>query len=1050
VQQLREDFKNPTSEFRGKPFWAWNGKLEEQEMRRQIRIMQRMGLGGFFMHSRVGLDTPYLSDEWFRLVRACCDEAKKLGMEAWLYDEDRWPSGAGGGIVTKDPRYRQHRLQMDVLLPEKFRWSDDYISVFTARVDGPNAYDVKSLSQGQMPPAQDDNIKVLTFRVITVQPSPWFNDQTYLDTLSHEAVQKFIEVTHERYQQTVGEFFGNIIPGIFTDEPNHGTTCDQELMTNPANQATGILSSWIPWTPKLPETFQSRYGYDLLDHLPAVFFDIDGQEVQQPRHHYHDCKTFLFTDAFARQIGQWCQAHNLMFTGHVLFESPLSNQMSLVGSAMRFYEHMQAPGIDILTECHGTNNMRKEYDTAKQCSSVQRQCGRRWLLSELYGCTGWDFSFEGHKAVGDWQAALGVNLRCQHLSWYTMQGQAKRDYPASIFYQSPWYEQYSTVEDYFARVTAVMSCGTAARDLLVVHPMESAWQMAKAGWIRSMSEEWLHKPTQFDNQFMDLRDWLLEAHIDFDYGDEEMLSRLGSVRQTDNGPELAVGDAIYKTMLIPPLLTIRRSTVDLAQKFLAAGGQVVMAGKPAEYVDALADDTAVQLAKRCKRARFRRSDVVKAAEPARILSITNARQKEEPAILYLCQVEDGNSYLFLCNTDRKKPCPDITLRVKLNEGSAAPQEWDPTTGDVFTADWQRDGQEALIKTSFAPSGSRLFVLPAQQHTQQPAKRPQYQLSLAEKPMLGRWEYSLSEPNVLVLDKATFRIDNGPWQPSTEVLKIDRAIRDALGINYRGGTMVQPWARPKNHDQKTIPVELQFEFSIAQLPEAAIELAIEQPHRFRIRINGHPIHHDDDCGWWTDLSIRRLPIQPGYLRQGKNQLSLSIDYTADDGIEAAFLLGHFGVTITDDSPAITKIPATLRIGNWVKQGLPFYGGSVTYHRSVSPAPLNGRCAILELPAFGGACVRVLINGQPITTLGWPPYEVDLTDAIDNAEVCELGIEVFAHRRNAFGPLHQSGAGSRPGWVGPEEFQTNADKWQDSYSLVPCGLLKGPILRYVTQV
>ena len=91
---------------------------------------------------------------------------------------------------------------------------------------------------------------------------------------------------------------------------------------------------------------------------------------------------------------------------------------------MRFYEHMQAPGMDLLTE------RWRIYDTAKQVSSVARQFGRKWRLTETYGCTGWDFPFAGHKALGDWQTALGINLRCQHLYWYTMKGEAKRDYPA--------------------------------------------------------------------------------------------------------------------------------------------------------------------------------------------------------------------------------------------------------------------------------------------------------------------------------------------------------------------------------------------------------------------------------------------------------------------------------------------------------------------------------------------------------------------------------------------------------------------------------------------
>lgn len=81
----------------GIPFWSWNDKLEEEEMRRQIRNMKELGMRGFFMHARGGLETKYMSKDWFDCVRVCIDEAKKLGMEARAYDENGWPSGFAGG-----------------------------------------------------------------------------------------------------------------------------------------------------------------------------------------------------------------------------------------------------------------------------------------------------------------------------------------------------------------------------------------------------------------------------------------------------------------------------------------------------------------------------------------------------------------------------------------------------------------------------------------------------------------------------------------------------------------------------------------------------------------------------------------------------------------------------------------------------------------------------------------------------------------------------------------------------------------------------------------
>ena len=102
----KELFKNPTSEYRGTPFWALNSHLTKEEMCRQIDIFKEMGLGGFHLHVRTGLENEYLSQEYMELMKDAVDKAKSEDMLAWLYDEDRWPSGAAGGLVTKDEKYR--------------------------------------------------------------------------------------------------------------------------------------------------------------------------------------------------------------------------------------------------------------------------------------------------------------------------------------------------------------------------------------------------------------------------------------------------------------------------------------------------------------------------------------------------------------------------------------------------------------------------------------------------------------------------------------------------------------------------------------------------------------------------------------------------------------------------------------------------------------------------------------------------------------------------------------------------------------------------------
>ena len=190
-------------------------------------------------------------------------------------------------------------------------------------------------------------------------------------------------------------------------------------------------------------------------------------------------------------------------------EPTLYTQTGSLGEAMRCYRNMHLPGIDLLCD-------RKEYNTAKQCQSVSRQYNRCGALSEIYGVTNWTFTFEGHKGCGDWQTALGINVRCHHLAWLSMAGEAKRDYPAAIGYQSSWYEEYPLIENYFSRVHTALTRGKALVKVGVIHPIESYW-LAFGPKETSLDQE------ERDRQFSDFTDWLSFGLIDFDFISESLL-----------------------------------------------------------------------------------------------------------------------------------------------------------------------------------------------------------------------------------------------------------------------------------------------------------------------------------------------------------------------------------------------------------------------------------------------------------------------------------------------------------------------------------------------
>jgi hypothetical protein len=569
-----------------------------------------------------------------------------------------------------------------------------------------------------------------------------------------------------------------------------------------------------------------------------------------------------------------------------------------------------------------------------------------------------------------------------------------------------------------------------------------------------------------------LRDTLLAAHLDFDYGDEEILSRHGRIIRQNGAPVFRVGKADYKAVLVPPMLTMRRSTLRLLERFRALGGTVVFAGKPAGYGEAVRNAGPAALARRCLRTPAAGPKLAAALSPTcQRVRITDPTGKEIAGVLYLLREDRDAFRLFICNTgytaaqlrrlhlnkdkmvrDRRAVWPTVKLRG-FAECSGAPEEWDPATGRRFAANAARTrGGAWEIITDLPALGSRLFVLPKGKTRESLPARP-VSAAVRSVPVAARpWEIALSERNVLALDRAQYRINGKNGKGEEEILRLDRRVRQALGVPPRGGEMVQPWARKPQARKKSIPVALEYRFHVAALPQGELLLALESPERFAIRLNGRPVSSDATRGWWVDPSLKLLALDLASLRPGENRLRLDIAYTEDDGLEMVYLLGGFGVTVTGRKAQIVAAPEQLEIGDWTAQGLPFYSGSVRYRRYVAtPRLAKGERLFVRVPSYRGVAARVLVNGKEAGFFGWEPNEADITDFIPRSEpqsgteegdAFELGIELLGHRRNSHGPFHQ--AEKHPVGIGPHSFVTEGKDWSDVWNLVPCGLMESPRL------
>lgn len=1027
-EQLKAEFRNPGAAYRGKPFWSWNGELDKDELKRQIHVLKEMGFGGYFMHSRAGLITEYLGDEWFDLINEVADEGERLGMESWLYDEDRWPSGSAGGKVTIDPQYSMKSLVLYETPMDEYSKNEDDFAVYLAKVDDVVIDGYKKLEDGVLPEDADSSYKVLVFRIVPDAPGSVYNGTTYIDTMSLKATKRFMELTHEEYKKRCGDRLGRSIKGIFTDEPHRG-----KLLSDLHSEGNVRVCS-LCYTDDIFEEFEKRYGYSALDILPEIYYMKRGYELQKVKHDYIDLANALFIERFAKPINEWCEENGIDFTGHVLHEDSLMFQTVPNGSLMRFYEYMGVPGIDLLCE----NNF--VFWAAKQIKSSARQLGKEWLLSELYGCTGWNFNFDGHKSMGDWQALYGINVRCPHLSWYTMEGESKRDYPASIFHQASYYKDYNFVESYFARFGLMMKQGKTACDVLVLNPIESVWGMMKIGWA-----QWIQGVTECTNKleraYRELFAMLTDNQIDFDYGDEEMMSRLASVEKRAEGAVLKVGRAEYHKVVIGGAYTVRKSTYKLLKEFAKEGGKIIFTGDLPTYIDCEKTDLIAKLADSACVVPFE-TEALGAAVKEGLKFVFECRNSDGTPvknILSQVYIDDGDVIITAINTDRSSGRQNVTLHFE----SACPctskvkfcEKWDFRTGDRFRHDASvkvEGGKTVVdIPCDFDATGEVCFVMTDVEDKNLLAE---YSGNVEKTyKIIGEFSPVLDEKNVGVLDTCRFSFNGSAFSEPFEALFADREIRKINGLEFRGGGMLQPWYSKINDKKVYGTLDLEYEFNVETVPEGKLFLCGERPELNNYCINGIPLKYDEKDGFWIDIVYKRMEIPAGAIKLGRNVVTVHTDFMRTTNVEAVFITGDFGVRVDGRYWTMCGFPKTVGLGNLAEYDLPFYTGCVSYRLDLSKYYEKGKRILIKTPSYYGSLVKVTragdINGADKKVLGFAPYEADVTYWVQSGD--EVDVTFVAARKNVFGPLHQVPAVW--GAVGPDNFTTGGEHWDDSFVL-----------------
>lgn len=678
-----EQFKNPPPSHRIIP--GFGGHLGEVD----IRHLKALGFGGvLYMPPKEGYLTD--QDDWNHL-EDLMQTFRENDLSIWIYDEEGFPSGAAGGQVLAD--YSEGEASG---IYYSFLFADGGDA---AQLDIPEGHPVLIGAA----PVRNGILELEEMQAIDIEPGQgtvsWVSpDQrrwllmAFTHTILYErtfaafsdiktpyhlpnlmdaaATERFIQLTHDRYFRRLGKHFGNTIPAFFTDEPcllNYTGPKD-------ADNAGDVVTAF-PWHRDFPRWFSERYGYDFIKKLPALYHDC-GVGTKKMRCDYWGLVAEKVETAYHRKISEWCNAHNVASSGHLLMEERLPWHVSMQGDYMRCLRHMQIPGIDVLVskseQSRPTDNYYKValFLGAKFCSSIKHHYRRERAVSETSGYAqlmeNEPYNADDVRATISWQYAMGID------TFITFYGGAGFSYGKDFFSPECWKQ----INSYTGRIGVCLAGGSHVCDLLVFYPIKSQW----ANHIKrknGLAFEDSNLQEFLDTEYVEMSMDLLEHQRDFDYVHQQDL-----LPSTVHEGRIRITDEEYRVLILPPMDTEDAIVIEKAKAFAESGGIVLAVGRLPEH-DAGGKDEVLQtrvqelFAADSKRVRFirNRKDLIPTLDSLLAPDFTAAPESRQ--LLCVHRRKQCGDLYFVFNNSSEDWTGSVTLA-----GRGEVELWNPVDGSI--------------------------------------------------------------------------------------------------------------------------------------------------------------------------------------------------------------------------------------------------------------------------------------------------------------------------------------------------------------------------------
>ena len=1000
--QIKDDFSaietlfvNPPSAYRSMPLWVWNGKVTETELDRMLIELKEAGFGGLFVHPRPGMITEYLSDDWFHLFDYTVKKGKDMDLEVWIYDENSYPSGFAGGHVPHEmpESYNQGQgLQL-----EKKETLPDHMEAFfiCLKKEGDTWKDITAVAKDYKGVKGEYYLYKKTYH----RKSDWHGGFSYVDLLVKGVTEKFIDVTMKGYEKVSKNEFGKVVPGIFTDEPQI------------------VTPGGFRWTPDLFDEFKKQWGYDLKPLIPLL--SEETGDWKKVRHNYMETLLQLFIDRWCKPWFAYTEVNNLKWTGHYWEHG--WPQMNDGPDNMAMYAWHQQPSIDMLFNQFDEKSPQAQFGnirSVKELRSVANQMGRERTLSETYGGGGWEVTFKDLKRLGDWEYVIGVNFMNQHLVHQTLTGARKYDYPPVFSYVSPWFDNYRTLNDYFGRLSLVLSKGVQINDILIIEPNATLWSY----YSHTGSNPAL---MQIGRSFQTFITTLEKSQVEYDLGSENIIKDQGRV---ENG-KFIIGKAAYSTVVIPPMNeTFNKPTFALLRQFVEQGGRLISFSEPNRIDGAPNSELTAFMANKA---------IIK--EKALTPEVIN---KQFRSAGFELRFKGGNLYhqrrtyadgelVFIVNSSMDEASSgSIALKgktlLKMDALNGTINRY-PTEKkkDLLYADFQLEPAGSLLLFSSEKTKNDYVVsidlkpgktVPAiGAMTVQRLKDNALTVDFCDVTINGKTHKNIYFASAADLAFQAFGFPNGnPWNTSVQfkqsILDRGNAMHGSVTATYR------------------FTVNDDFDYSNMQL-------VAERPELFKVKINGTGV--TPIPGQWSlDKSFGVFAIGKS-VKKGVNTVEMSVSpMHIFAEIEPVYIRGNFAVVPEAKGWSISAPVNVFTLGSWKAQKQPFYSYDFKYSKTYELPEITGSYAV-TLGKWTGTVAEVYVNGTKAGIIGFDPYRLEVTSFLKKGKN-QLDVHVIGSHKNLLGPHYKNPA---PGLASPWHWKNITEQIPGKdYQMIDYGLME----------